>query len=82
MTVMMPVRCIGEICRRCDKLELEVDRYYSADVVMASDIYCANVQTCELIKQTVENEMKKEEQKNDYRDKWCSDCSDPFRYNG
>lgn len=58
--VMMPVRCIGVICGRCNKLKLEINRYYMRKDVVTTDIYCTNVQTCELIKQMVENETKKE----------------------
>lgn len=68
MTVMMPVRCIGDSCWKCNKLEPKINRYYAGNDVVDSDIYCANVQTCELIKQMVENEMKKEELKNDHQD--------------
>lgn len=68
MTVMMPVRCIGDFCKQCSKLNLEVNRYYAGDSVVSSDICCANIRTCELIKQMVENETNKEEIKNDHQD--------------
>jgi hypothetical protein len=66
--VMMPVRCIGELCKTCPELETSVDTTY-----MYSDggefrfgyvnvIYCTKYRRCEKIQKNIEQNMKKEDE--------------------
>ena len=56
--VMMPVRCIGKICRDCPNLNIDNDvqeLYGSGELVQTvCNLYCRGVKRCTRIKEMVE----------------------------
>jgi len=62
--VMMPVRCIGKICKECPNLNIDnnTTSMYAdgAYVGNENDLYCRGVKRCSRIKEMVEKDIEKQ----------------------
>lgn len=62
--VMMPVRCIGKICKDCPNLNIDnntSDTFAGGEYVgTENDLYCRGVKRCSRIKEMVESNIEKQ----------------------
>lgn len=54
--ISMPVECIGEVCRNCSKLEIDIARIIINGVAL-NRLECTHREQCELIQSMVKKEM-------------------------
>ena len=68
MYIMMPVKCIGEMCIDCPDLSLEIERrlvYGGEDPRIATnDICCEHYKRCELIEMQITRNVETKEKDN------------------
>ena len=59
--INMPVKCIGDKCRNCRELDLDVDRYAMHDskpeTWYENVIYCKHYERCNLIRNDILKEL-------------------------
>ena len=68
--VTMDICCLGEECKGCPELEIEIDRYMAYGIiggtVYANHLRCEHVDRCVRIAGTVENKIHKSDLEPNY----------------
>ena len=77
--VMMPVRCIGDICKNCPNLNIDndVQQIYGNGEIVATEcnLYCRGVRRCTRIKEMIDINQKHVEPLDVPYEYWkCGSC--------